>query len=201
MTLVEVLVVVAVLGILTSMTVVGLRGALENRRTTGAGRELWAELQQARQRAMSRNEPVRLVVQEEPLGDRTRMRVQWQQLPCESTWDNTSCPSAACASELTCGRGCACSDLGQQVELPLDMDVRALHGVCFLAGSGRAVRATDCMRGRLGNRAEVLAAQPPPLPLRKAGLDTPLALLRIEPLTGLVSLQDCGAPDAPAECR
>lgn len=201
MTLVEALVAVAVLGILTSMTVVGLRGALENQRTTGAGRELWAELQQARQRAMSRNQPVRLVVQEETLGEHRRMRVQWQQLPCENTWDSTTCPTAACASELACGGSCGCSELGQPVELPLDMDASALHGVCFLAGSGRAVRATDCLRGRVDSRTDVLAAHPPPLPLRKPGLDTPMALLRMEPLTGLIHLVDCSAPDAPAECR
>lgn len=201
MTLVEVLVAVAVLGILASMTLVGMRGVLDNQRTTGAGRALWGELQQARQRAISRNEPVRLVVQRETQGGQQRMRVQWQQLPCENGWDNTTCPTAACASELTCGGSCRCSAQGQPLELPPGMDASAVQGVCFLAGSGRAVHAADCLRGRVGDQTQVRDAQPQALPLRKEGLDRPMALLRIEPLTGLVQLLDCGAPDAPAECR
>lgn len=67
-TLVELLVVLAVLGLLLAGSVPGLADALERRRTAALSQQVLALLQQARLEAQSRNQALRVAVRPAPAG-------------------------------------------------------------------------------------------------------------------------------------
>jgi hypothetical protein len=91
------------------------------------------------------------------------------------------------------------------VVLPTTMNAASVHGLCYLPGTGRAVKPGNlgCMRGQLGNTAALTAAAPGNLRVTFTS-QRARSLLRVEPVTGLVNVLDCDSQAAAtrpvAEC-
>lgn len=207
MTLLELMIAIAIVGMMVSLAVVGISKPLDGQREATATRELWSSALRARQRAIATNQPVRIVVENNvDLPDGTRRTVaRWERLKCDNDWDNNTCPTDAC-TDTTCRENSdCCSETGPDIVIPDSMTATTVHGLCFLPGSARAVMSLDCMRGQLDNTAALTAAAPGNIQFNfsvKSG--RPRSLLMVEPLTGLASLLDCDsvrATQAPvAEC-
>jgi prepilin-type N-terminal cleavage/methylation domain-containing protein len=146
MTLLEMMVALAVLGILVSLAVVSFQGRIGNQRESEATRELWSSALRARQRSIATNQPVRIVVEPNvtrPDGTQ-RTVARWERLTCGDDWDNASCPTAGCVSTTCRATPACCSETGPDIVLPTTMTASAVHGLCFLPGTGRAVLDTAC---------------------------------------------------------
>lgn len=190
-TLLEVMVTIAIVGILVGLSVMGFQSIINERRVTGAIREIWSLALQARQSAISHNQPVRFVVEDVERDGRTLKVVRWERLPCEDAW-GSACPSSACTS-ATCRTGCPCDETGDEVVLPPELTASSnLHGLCFQAGTGRAYHGS-------GLGCEV----PDPIPVTQVTFTDSQApkpyVLGFEGLTGLAVLSDCNAANARAD--
>ncbi|AKF79243.1 type 4 pilus biogenesis operon protein [Myxococcus fulvus 124B02] len=207
MTLLELMIAIAIVGMMVSLAVVGISKPLDGQREATATRELWSSALRARQRAIATNQPVRIVVESNVLmPDGTRKRVaRWERLTCDNDFDNNTCPRDACTDTTCRASPECCSETGPDIVIPDSMTATPVHGLCFLPGSARAVKSLDCMRGQLDNVAALTAAAPGNIQLNfTAKSGRPRSLLMVEPLTGLASLLDCDsvrATQAPvAEC-
>ena len=149
-TLLEVMVVLAIVGVFATLSVVGFQGMIERQRVGGAQRELLMVAQDAHHKARSTLQAVRLRMwtTEEDGVDVTRVR--WEALPCSNSW-GSECPVAACQTAACGTGGCTCTELGEPVVIPRGLDAASLDGLCWLGtqdpGTPAAVMRTggrDC---------------------------------------------------------
>ncbi|WP_223632965.1 Tfp pilus assembly protein FimT/FimU [Corallococcus sp. EGB] len=202
MTLLELMAVLAVFALMTTLSVAGMRGNLERRRESGASRELESAALEARQRAQATNQPIRFVVDANArqANGTTGSVARWERPVCDNTWDSDSCPATRCLTK-TCRQDPSCCDeTGDDIPLPPSMNASQVSGLCFLPASGRAVRAEgdlSCLRTSRGLPDALAAATPGTLKLTYSSGRVP-TLFRVEGLTGMVSVLDCDAPSASA---
>ncbi|TSC33481.1 Tfp pilus assembly protein FimT/FimU [Corallococcus sp. Z5C101001] len=202
MTLLEMMTAVAVVGIMVSLAVVGMQGRIGGQRETSATRELWSSSMRARQLAISTNQPVRFVVENnilQPDGARHTV-ARWERLRCgddlsapDNDWGVDRCPSAACVNKTCRTTPACCSETGPDIIIPPTMSATDMNGLCFLPGSGRpAFNKMDCLRGSLGQPAVVAAAAPADNSiLFRFTSNRAKSVLMVEPLTGLSNVLDC----------
>ncbi len=191
MTLIEIMVVVAIMGILASLSTYSFQGAIANRKVIEAEQSIADASLRARQLSRATNQPVRLVVGTDTVAGVSVVRARWEQLPCQNIWA-TTCPSDACKTSLCGAGGCACDRVGDPVVLPSGFDASALNGVCWLAGSGQPVFSAnkiDCDPSYGAPAANALKL------LSNGKL---LAAVAVEPLTGISRLEDCQSSGADA---
>lgn len=193
-TLLEMMVTLAIAAILLSAALVGIQAPIDRQRENEATRELWAATLRARQRAISTNQPVRIVVdQNVPQGDgTTRTVARWEQLTCDNTWDNASCPSAGCENTTCRDSPNCCSETGEEIAIPRSMNAAEIHGLCYLPGTGRPVRPGNlgCMRDMMDDPIAMDAAAPGNLRFEFTS-GRARSLIMVEPRTGLANVFDC----------
>ncbi|MFP2908796.1 Tfp pilus assembly protein FimT/FimU [Pyxidicoccus sp. 3LFB2] len=137
-TLLEVMLVVGLIGLFATVSVVGFQGMITNQRISTAQRELMLMMQEARQKARSTYQPVRLSSRTITHTDGTQVRfLRWEALPCSDTW-GTTCPVAACHAAACGASGCNCPEQGPEMEVPATMDVASLVGMCWLGSANAA---------------------------------------------------------------
>ncbi|WP_141591715.1 Tfp pilus assembly protein FimT/FimU [Myxococcus sp. AB056] len=193
-TLLEMMVTVAIACILLAAALMGIQTPVNRQRENEATRELWASTLRARQRALTTNQPVRIVVEENvPRGDGTRRTVaRWEQLRCDNDWDNASCPANGCENTTCRANPDCCSELGPDIVIPVSMNASAIHGLCYMPGTGRPVSPGDltCMRDFLDDLPALDAAAPGNLRFDFTS-GRPRSLIQVEPRTGLANVMDC----------
>ncbi|MGV3621729.1 MAG: pilus assembly FimT family protein [Archangium sp.] len=184
-TLLEMMVAVAVIGILASLSMYGLSRMTLNARRSGAIREVFMLVQEARSEARGRNQPVRLEVTP---GQNGASDVRWGRLPCGDVWGR-NCPSTACINASACGTGgCTCDRRSTQVSVPAGVTMTNVAGLCFL-GSSSQPREAKCEPSGVARTL---------LRFDIESLTTPY-LIVLEPLSGTPRLIDCGrAPKDPS---
>jgi len=194
MTLLELMATVAILGVLTSIAVTGYQQMLDNQKRSGAMRSIFTEAQDAQRQARSLRQPVRLAVRNEVRSGRTVTLLRWERLPCEDAWGAT-CPTPACVTNACGVNGCACSETGLDVELPANLNVTMIDGLCW-TGTSAAPVLKDGSKTCLAAAASPTAGQ---LAIR---YDTALQqVMVVEPLTGVPRMVDCTvAGDAGTAC-
>ncbi|MBZ4420816.1 prepilin-type N-terminal cleavage/methylation domain-containing protein [Myxococcus sp. RHST-1-4] len=201
MTLIELSVTIAIAGVLITLALVNFQDSISRQRENEAVRELWSFALRARQRAVATNQPVRLVVEAGvPMQDGTQRTVaRWERLTCDNAWNNDSCPRAACVNTTCRATPACCDEVGPELVLPRTMNAAAVHGLCYLPGTGRAARPGNlgCMQGLLGDTAALNAAAPGNLRVDFTS-GRARSLLMVEPVTGLVNLLDCDSQEAVA---
>lgn len=207
MTLLEIMVAVAIVGIFASLAVVNYSSRIAGQRENAATRELWSSALRARQRAISTNQPVRFVVETnvpQPNG-RAATVARWERLACDDDatggWSNDACPRSDCTGPaVTCRTNTACcSETGPDIVIPPTMDATAINGLCFLPGSARPVKDKSCMRDKLDDLAAQALATPTDKSIRFTFTSSRAAsMLMVEPLTGLSTVLDCDSIAATA---
>ncbi|WP_426757102.1 pilus assembly FimT family protein [Myxococcus sp. Y35] len=175
MTLLEVMVVVALVGIFATLSVASFQGMTERQRLSGAQRELVMMMQEARQKARATHQPVRLNVRVVNDGGLQVTRMRWEALACEDNW-GTRCPTEACQDNACDVGGCVCPEVGPELVIPPRLDVNLLVGLCWMPATGDA--SPVVAPAAPGERTCVPA-------------DTPPSTRR------LVLLRDHGTPEAP----
>jgi prepilin-type N-terminal cleavage/methylation domain-containing protein len=191
MTLLEMMVVVAIVGIMVGLSAYGFQGGIAHRKVIEAERAILDAGLRARQLSRATNQPVRLAVGLDTVGGATVTRARWEQLPCQDKWA-TQCPSEACKANL-CGKGgCECQQVGDPVVLPDGFDAKALNGLCWLPGTGRPAFSAD----KIDCSSDYAAPDPSALKLLSNG--QLLAVVVVERLTGLARLEDCQRGDRDA---
>ncbi|RKH65003.1 pilus assembly FimT family protein [Corallococcus llansteffanensis] len=201
MTLLELMTAVAVVAVLITLAVAGMQGRINGQREGTATRELWSSALRARQLAISTNQPVRFVVENnvpQPDG-RSYTVARWERLKCgdnlsaPDVWTLDACPSATCLNTSCRTNPECCSETGTDVVIPSTMNATSMHALCFLPGSGRPVfNRMDCLRGSLGTPAAIAAAAPTDSSIQfKFTSNRVKSVLMVEPLTGLSSVMDC----------
>ncbi|RKG90247.1 pilus assembly FimT family protein [Corallococcus terminator] len=202
MTLLELMVVVAVLGIMVSLAVVNMQGRIIGQREGTATRELWSSVLRARQLAIATNQPVRFVVDADVVqSNGLRYTVaRWERLRCADAWSDVDCPPAACDNKTCRQDANCCTDVGEDIVIPASMDAQAIHGLCFQPGSAKpVVNHLDCMRDLVNDAAAMSAATPNDKSIRFTyTTDRADSLLVIEPLTGIADLLECDSNAADA---
>ncbi len=198
-TLIEIMVAIAIVGILAAGALATLQPGIERRREVSAVREMWAESMRARQEAVSRNQATRLIVEQQPVDGVLRWVMRWERPPCEDGWSAT-CPSAACEDQ-TCRSGCECDAMGTEIVLPDTVDARPLHGVCFQAGTGRPFRGAgiDCQLPAGAQPASIVEDVTIDKQRREDGTLVPFRMV-FDGITGVPSLVDCAQAEPPAVC-
>ncbi|MBJ6761379.1 type II secretion system protein [Myxococcaceae bacterium JPH2] len=184
MTLLEIMVALAILGILTSVAVVNFQSQLTTQRENEATRALWSSALSARQRAVATNQPVRVVVEDNVTQADGSLRTvaRWERLACGNTWDNGTCPMAACLSATCRTNAACCNEVGPDIVLPRTMTATEINGLCFLPGTGRAVTNMACPQNAAIN----------PITARfMFSSSRARSVLSVEPLTGLSNVLDC----------
>ncbi|WNZ62650.1 prepilin-type N-terminal cleavage/methylation domain-containing protein [Myxococcus sp. MxC21-1] len=193
-TLLEMMVTVAIACILLAAALMGIQTPVNRQRENEATRELWASTLRARQRALTTNQPVRIVVEENvPRGDGTSRTVaRWEQLRCDNEWDNASCPANGCENTTCRANPDCCSELGPDIVIPISMNASAIHGLCYMPGTGRPVSPGDltCMRDFLDDLPALDAAAPGNLRFDFTS-GRQRSLIQVEPRTGLANVLDC----------
>lgn len=183
-TMLEMMIVVAIIGIMASVSMWGLSRLSINTRRSSAIREVFMLVQEARTEARGRNQPVRLEVTS---GANGASDVRWGRLPCGDVWGR-NCPSTACASATACGLGgCTCDRRSTQVSVPAGVTMTNVAGLCF-TGSASLPRAANCDAAGVARSV---------LRFDIEQTNTPF-LIVLEPLSGTPRLIDCGrAPKDP----
>jgi prepilin-type N-terminal cleavage/methylation domain-containing protein len=206
LTLLEVMVVVAIVGIFAALSVVGFQGMVERQRVSGAQRELLMVAQDARQKARSTRQPVRLNVWTVVDANGVELtRLRWEALPCTDAWGST-CPIPACETNACGSGGCNCTDVGEPVIVPRGLNIDSVDGLCWLGTqefdvNSRAVVARS--GGRECNAANPIPAAGNLVMRRNQGTAqnpqwrTDL-VMEVDGLTGSVRSVDCEKnPTAP----
>ena len=139
MTLLELMVAVAILGVVTALSVVGYQAMIEQRRGRDTANAVYGATMKARQLARTTGQATRVVVAR----DAQNLRfVRWERPACEAVGFEPTCPVEACA-DAVCGQGACtlerCDALGEAIPVPEGFDLGALEagGLCFLGGSGQ----------------------------------------------------------------
>lgn len=195
MTLLEMMVVVAIVGIMVGLSAYGFRGGIAQRKAIEAQRAIVDAGLRARQLSRATNQPVRLAVGQDTVGGATVMRARWEQPPCQNTWAN-QCLSEACKANVCGVGGCECPRVGEPVVLPDGFDAKALNGLCWLPGTGRPAFSA----GKVDCSSDYAAPDPSALKLLSNG--QLLGVLVVEQLTGIARLEDCQRSDRdPSICK
>jgi len=194
MTLLELMVVLAIIGIMAALAAGNFQGMIADQRFSTAVHQLEFQATKARLKARATNFPVRFTVRTLPSGLRA---VRWEQVPCEDDW-GTVCPESSCATNRCGEGGCTCPAVGPDIEVPNRMNLDSLHGLCWQGGTGVAVLPSGdhCA----GNTAP--ASDSFPLTIEdSAGTPQTKYFFLVEPLSGMNRLIDCeGASRDPAIC-
>lgn len=215
LTLLELMTVVAIVGITVALAVANYDATAKRQRGINAAREIASEMQRARKLAFTSAQPIRFVVKDVVVSGVTRRVARWEKLPCNDAWAR-DCPSTACKSAVCSynfmgvvnNTGCVCNQVGNDVEIPyptantngqmtIDWEASsATDGICFEPGTGLA---------HLGWRCNLTAPGADPLVqptnLRVDIQNETKRYLLLDDATGSVRLFDCGAYDqswAPA---
>ncbi len=188
-TLLELMTAVAIVAVITTLSVVGYSAMVRNSKETSAIRELYSQAIQARQQARARGQSVRFSVRQATLNNATQQVVRWGRLPCEAgdTWGNncpsTTCKTNACADTLAgASSSCTCEELGTAVVAPATLDLSGFNGLCFVGRSGLA-RGMACDPATAAVTSVRVSSD--------AGVNP--FILGIDQMTGSVTLKDCGA--------
>lgn len=185
-TLTEMMIAVAIIGLMASMSLYGFSRLTLNTRRTGAIREVFMLVQEARTEARGRNQPVRLQVTP---GANGASDVRWARLPCGDVWGRT-CPSTACASATACGTGgCTCERQSGTVSMPAGVTMTNVAGLCF-TGSASAPRASNCDPAGVARTVLRFDIEQQTTPY----------LIVLEPLAGTPRLIDCGRAPKDVNC-
>ncbi|CAM4150455.1 pilus assembly FimT family protein [Corallococcus exiguus] len=206
MTLLEMMTAVAVLGVLATLAIAGMQGNISAQRENTATRELWSSALRARQLAISTNQPVRIVVENnvaQPDGSQATV-ARWERLKCGTDlstpdeWTLDNCPSPACVDETCRASPDCCTDTGQDIIIPATMNAADINNLCFLPGSGRpALNRMDCLQGQLGQPATIAGAAPLDESIQfRFTSDRARSVLMVEPLTGMSNVMDCDSMSA-----
>lgn len=206
MTLLEIMVALAIVGIFAALSVAGVQGMMDRQRVSSAQRELLMVAQEARQKARSSLQPVRLsVVTVTPASGPPVTRLRWEALACSDAW-GTTCPMTACESNACGTNGCTCTEQGVAVEIPRGMDVTALEGLCWLGTQEPGGATPPAVVSAAGRSCVPTNPRPTAGQLvLKRNRGTDLApvwksdmVMVVDGLTGAVSSVDCGkTPTAP----
>ncbi|NVJ05879.1 prepilin-type N-terminal cleavage/methylation domain-containing protein [Myxococcus sp. AM001] len=207
MTLLEVMVVVALVGLFTSLAVSSFQGMTERQRLGAAQRELVLMMQEARQKARATHQPVRLGmrVTEEQGVQVTRMR--WEALACSDAW-GTVCPMPACQDNACGVGGCECPEMGPDLVVPPKLDVDLLAGLCWRGspGVGAPVVAPPAPGGRVCEQDAPLPTTERLVLLRNGGtLEAPdwrpELVFQADGLTAAVRPVDCDKHASTPGCQ
>lgn len=196
--LLEMMTVVAVVGILTTVAGFSIQRAVANQRANTGIREIYGVVLQARNKARAANTPVRFNFVDAGSG---RVGMRWERLACGDRWGN-NCPAPTCTGTTgNCtdmGGTCPCAEAGPVIALPTEVDTSAdagfindLDGLCFTAGSGAPRRRPPlypefltCTAGTPLNGSNSV--------FNIKGTTNPEATsLHLEPATGFPRLIDC----------
>jgi len=181
-TMIEMLTAIAVLSVMTAMSMVSFGNAISRSREQAAINAMSNAASEARQLARKYRQPVRLMIT--TVGSKRTM--QWERLDCSDSW-GTVCPTVACSTNACGMGGCVCPQKGEVIEIPAALTLAtSLQGLCFGAGSGapHVVAA--------GKYCDETAAAPPAPSLTfKAANGAVSQVLELEPLTGNPRLVDC----------
>jgi Tfp pilus assembly protein PilE len=207
MTLLEVMVVVAIISLFAGLSVAGVQSMVDRQKVSSAQRELLQVAQEARQRARSTLQPVRLSVTTTTENGAPVTRLRWEALACADAWSVT-CPMSACESNACGVGGCVCTERGEPVVIPRGLDVTPLDGVCWL-GTQDSGGATPPAVVRTGGR-DCLAANPRPADgqlVLKRNMGQPQSpvwkkdlVMNVDGLTGAVRSVDCGKSPTATGC-
>ncbi|GHG67430.1 prepilin-type N-terminal cleavage/methylation domain-containing protein [Comamonas sp. JC664] len=206
-TLLEVMVVVAIIGVFATLSVTSFQGMTERQRISGAQRELVLMMQEARQKARSTRQPVRLntAVVDEDGRQVTYMR--WESLACSDAW-GTLCPTAACLDNLCNVGGCECPEVGPELRIPPQLDVTRLAGLCWTdaTGTGSPIVAPSPAGGRPCEPSEDAPGPERLVLLRNHGTpETPLwkpeLVFQTDKLTASVRAVDCDKHASTPGCQ
>ncbi len=181
MTMVEMMATVAVLTVMTSLSVSAFNGAIDRKHLDEAIARVGQVANEARMRARQYRQPVRLAV----VTTGPRRTVRWERLECSDSW-GSACPSVACATSACGTGGCVCPEAGDLVEIPAGMLLPApLNGLCFSAGSGAPKVQSS------GKFCDSTAAAPAANALSFVVANSVSHVLELDPLTGTGRLVDC----------
>ncbi|MFP2928032.1 Tfp pilus assembly protein FimT/FimU [Pyxidicoccus sp. 3LG] len=204
MTLLEVMVVVAIIGVLMALSVPNLKGVITDRRVSATQRAIYLETLEARQQARRSRQPVRLaIINSGNENGELVPALRWEQLDCANAdtdqW-GTECPMTECLDQACGTGGCTCSVTGTPVPLPPELEVESLEGLCWLGGE------TTRVVERVGDTS-CAPANPAPaagsLRLRKKdaqGLFQVDQVMNLNGLTGALKAVDCTEDPRPGEC-
>ena len=200
MTLLELMTVVAIIGVFATLAVTNFMTFTTRQKKQGAAKEIFQSLIKARQLAITTNSPVRLVAL--PPLPNGRVVVRWERVGCtDTTWGTGPCPSPACSTNLCGVGGCVCPEVGPDILLPMAADFTVsprLKGLCFLPGTGAAVGAASPTGGPFCASPGV-AFNDTDLWLNfPSGGDK--VFLVVERLSGLARYADCGVMPKPSPC-
>lgn len=203
MTLVELMVTVAILGLLMALGVTGFQATIRNQRASAAERSILLAAQEARQQARLTRQPVRLGQVTTNVGGVEGSVLRWEKLDCANTatdqW-GSQCPNPACRTAACGTNGCTCTLVGEAVPLTPEMDVTSLVGTCWLGETGRpvaAVSGTSCDPAGTAPAGGSLKIRR----MRKGeAAYKPIRVLNVDPLTGSVSMVDCEKSPAATGC-
>ncbi len=186
MTLIELMVAVAVVGIIAALSVTGFQQLTTNSRESTAVREVYGQLMQARSIARSGAEPVRFELTEVEVDGRTFNQVRWSRLPCSDTW-GTNCPDSACDGSACGVSGCVCTQQGEPINVPTSVAIIGIDGLCFIGGTGvpRIRNSGDCV--------DLITNAPAANAVTLTPSHGGVQRMEIEPLTGMVRMVDCGS--------
>ncbi|WP_375743209.1 prepilin-type N-terminal cleavage/methylation domain-containing protein [Corallococcus interemptor] len=204
MTLLEMMTALAVMAVCITLAVAGMQGSIGGQKESAATRELWSGALRARQLAISTNQPVRIVVENDVVQANGQQFTvaRWERLRCGDAatddWSTAQCPSNACLNRTCRTTPACCTETGPDIIIPPTMDASNINNLCFLPGSGRPVfNRMDCMRGQLGQPELVAAAAPTDSSIQfRFTSDRAKSVLMVEPLTGLSSVMDCDSQAA-----
>ncbi|QSQ20231.1 prepilin-type N-terminal cleavage/methylation domain-containing protein [Pyxidicoccus parkwayensis] len=207
MTVLETMVVLAIVSIFAALSVAGVQAMMDRQKVSGAQHELMLVAQEARQKARSTLQPVRLSLFTAMENGVSVTRLRWEALACQDSWGSV-CPMSACENNACGASGCVCTEQGEPVTLPRGLDAAPLDGLCWL-GTQDPGGATPPAVVRTGGRA-CLTTSPRPtdgqLVLRRniGKPESPVwkkdAVMVVDGLTGAVRSVDCGKTPAAPGC-
>lgn len=207
MTLLEVMVVVALVGVFTTLSVSSFQGMTERQRLGAAQRELVLMLQEARQKARATHQPVRLGTRVAVVNGVQVTHLRWEALACSDDW-GTVCPMPACQDNACGVGGCECPELGQELVIPPKLDVELLVGLCWLSnpGVGAPVVAPPAPGGRVCEQNAPLPMTERLVLLRNAGtLEAPdwkpELVFQVDGLTAAVRPMACDKHASTPGCQ
>jgi len=181
-TLLELMVAVAVFGVMAALAVNAFGRLTAQAKQTGAVRDIFVYLLEARGQARVGNQPVRIDVTSTTVNNQVVSLVRWGRLPCSDTWGR-NCPSSSCGQGSTCSSGCACQKQGEQLLVPATLTFTNLSGLCFVGATGQT-RKSSCLASDPAVNFVRIDIQGMPKPY----------LIVFDPLTGLGRLVDCAKP-------
>lgn len=179
-TLLEVMVTLAIVGVMMALAVPSFGQAIANGKSTAFVRQLYQEVKHARQVARSKNQAVRFIRKSVTVGGKTFNAVQWERVPCADPWGYV-CPSPACQTNICGAGGCVCDEVGDQLEEPANTDASAILGLCFQSGTG-------VPKARSGGN-DCLDANPAAASVAVTNTSGEIRTITLEPLTGMARLQ------------